>query len=108
MFLNGFNSGRAAFRLAHHGDESRLAEHHVGELIHTRRCGGARWANYLFTHGVHRADVIDHAVFKVHGQRLPFGQHVADALVSGVAPREHLAVQQKGLTRPPAGDLFFG
>src|SRR5260221_5168687 len=46
-------------------------------------------------------------LFPIYGQLLALGQHVLDALVGGIAAREHLAVEQQGVAGLPAGHFFL-
>ena len=97
----------AALGLADHADQAGLREHHLGELVHA---GGRRRAgrsDHFVAHRVDGADVVDHPVGEVHRQRLALGQHVLDALVRGIAAREHLAVQEQRLAGLPGRDLFL-
>ena len=108
MFLDRLDGGGAALGFADHGDQAGGAEHHLGELVHAGGGGGAGRAHGLVTHRVDRTDVVNHAVGEVHGQLLALGQHVLDALVRRIAAGEHLAVEQQGVARLPAGYLGLG
>ena len=103
MLADGLDADGTAFGLADHGDEAGLLEHHLGELVHARGGGRPCWAHHLVPHRVDRADVIDHAVAKIHARRqvLAAGEEVRDALVGGVAAGEHATVQQQTLTWLP-------
>ena len=110
MPADRLDRGRAAFRLAHHREQAGTLEHQVRELVHAGRGGRTRRSHHLVPHGVHRSDVVDDAVRKIDTlrQARARGKEVCDALVRGVASREHPAAQEQRLARLPARDLLAG
>src|SRR5690606_28673951 len=108
VLLDGFDGNRAALGLTDHGDQASLGQHHLGELVHAGSGGGACWANSFVTHGVHRTDVVNHAVGEIHRQIYTLGQHVLTALVGSVAAGQNVAVEQQGVAGFPAGYFLFG
>ena len=105
MLLNGCNGLRSTFGFAHHGNEAGLGQHHLGEFVHACGSRGASWANNFTLHRVNRAHVVDDAVGEVDRQFFTLGQHVLNAFVSGIATRQHFAVEQQSLSGFPAGNF---
>ena len=62
----------AALGLADHRDQSGLAEHHLGELVHARRSRRTGRSDGFALHRIDRSDVVDDAILEVEavGQRL--------------------------------------
>ena len=104
MFANGFDAGGPALGFADHGDEAGLLQHHLRELVHARRGGGTGGTHDFAAHRIDRTDVVDDAIAEIHAgrQRLALGEQIGDALVSGIAPGEHAAVEQQLFARLPA------
>ncbi len=94
-----------ALGLADHHEEPGPVEQLVREAVHAGRGGGAGGADGLVAHGVDRADVVDGAVAQIHRQRLAARHQVRHALVGGVAPRQHAAVEQQRFAGPPGRHL---
>jgi hypothetical protein len=101
VLLDDLNRAHTALGLADHGKQAQL-QHHVGELVHARCGGRAGGADDFAHHRIDRADIIDCAALEIDRQRLTLRQHVLDALVRGVAPGQHLAVEQQAIARLPA------
>ena len=108
MFLDGCNGLRATLGFAHHGNQAGLGQHHLGEFVHACGGRGACGSNSFALHGVDWAHVVNDAVGEVDGQFFAFCQHVLNAFVSGIATRQHFAVEQQSLARFPAGHFCGG
>ena len=80
-----------------------MGQHHLSELVHARGGSGACRTHSFARHGVDWANVVDDAVFEIDGQGFALCQHVLDALVCGIAARQHLAIEQQSLSGRPAG-----
>ncbi len=98
---------RSTLGLADHRDQSGLRQHHLGELVHPRRGGRPCRPDDLVTHWVDRTDVVNHAIAEVDRQLFVSRQHVGDALMGGIAARQHAAIEQQRLARRPRRDLLF-
>ena len=67
--------------------------------INTYRTSGG--ADDFFAHGIDRADVIDESTAEIDGEFFAALEHVAHALVRGIAAGEQLAGQQQHFARLP-------
>src|SRR5215467_481255 len=101
MATDRLDRDRTALCFADHGDQTGLAQHHLRELVHSRRSGRTRRTDDFVTHRIDRTDVIDHPVAEVDRQRFPFGEHVDNALVRGIASREQFSIEQQPLAGTP-------
>ena len=62
---NGRDRFRSSFCFAHHGEQSRLTQHGVGESVHAIRGGGTRGTDDLRAHRIHRPHVVNDPSFEV-------------------------------------------
>ena len=105
VLANRFKPYRPAFRLADHGDQSRLGQHHLGEVVHASGRGRTGWPHRFVTHGIHGTHVVDHAIGKIDafGESFPPREQIRDALVRRVATGQELATEQQSITGRPRG-----
>ena len=108
VLLDGRHTLGAAFGLANHRQQACFFEQHVGEFVHAGGRGWAGRSHYLIAHRIHRAHVVDDPIGQIHRQLLAARQHIGHALVRGITPGEHLAIEQQRIARLPARHLFAG
>ena len=84
MFFDGLNGNRPALGLSHHGNQARLREDGLGELVHSGGRCRSGWAYGLACNWVHRPHVVNNAVGQVDRKLFSLCEHVADSLVSSI------------------------
>ena len=108
VVADGGDGLRPPLRLADHAHEAGALQQDAREAIHAGGGGRPGWADHFVAHRIYRADVVDEAIPKIHGQRFAGFQQVENLLVRGVPPGQHAAGEQQGLAGPPTVHFLAG